>query len=338
MRWSWWSALAIALTTLASGCAPPASPGLFEPTPTALPTARPTATTGPAGPYTLGLVVPNPGLEPWSELVEAARQTAAQGGAELALAGPRDGPAERPAEQVRQLIRRRVDLLLLAGPADRELDRVLAEAAARGILLAGLDSQVSVERLLFRVGPDHRELGRLQARCLDQAVGARGSIGLLAGPRNDPAALERLQGFKETLQREAPEVSIVEEFAGPLNQVAAAAAIGGWLERRPELSGLATDGPAASLGALEALAAAGLVGQLPLATASFGPPAEAALREGALTCEADQQLPVVAETAVQTALAYLDGQSFERSTRIPPRLLTGESFAQLKWGVREPRR
>jgi ABC-type sugar transport system substrate-binding protein len=268
-------------------------------------------------------VLPDPAAKPWAELVVGAQQEAAAAGAELALAaGPVAGRPGPPGQQLQTLVERRVDLVLIAGGGEA-LEAVLRAVEDRGVPLAGLDSQVSVERLLFRAGPDRQALGRLQAECLSLTINGPGSILLLATNWNSPASLEWARGFQSALERQRPQPRLVVERAGRLEPAGAAQLIDQALERWPDLKGLAVEGELAARGALEALRARDQVGRVRLASANVGPLADPALGDGTLACDVADQHEATARAAVRNALAYLNGRPFARNLELPPLVRTG---------------
>jgi ABC-type sugar transport system substrate-binding protein len=282
--------------------------------------------------------LPNSHLEPWRSLAFGARDEAAQRGVELAVpevAGADD--AERQARRVRELIARRVDFILLGGGDSPAVGPAIDEALARKFPLGGLSSLVPAERLVFKVGPDRFGLGRVQAECLGAALAGRGAVALLAGPADSLPALEPAQGFRETLQKQFPNVQLVAERAASLDRAAAAGQVAEWLGRWPGLAGLATGGDEPTLGALDALFAAGRLGQTKVAVANLGPPAEPSLRDGGIQCASAQQAVAEGRAAVRNALAYLAGQPYEKNVKSPPVLLTRENLEKIDWGaIRAP--
>jgi ABC-type sugar transport system substrate-binding protein len=246
-------------------------------------------------------------------------------------------PEERQAGRIRELAASEVDFLLI-GAGDGPLVRSAVEqAVARGVPLGALSSELPVELLIFKIGPDHQALGRLQAECLGTALAGRGSLALLSGPTDRVANLEQTRGFKETLARRFPGLRLVAERAASFNRAAAAEQVDGWLAHQPDLSGLAATAEEPTLGALDALWEAGRLGRTKVATTGLGPIGEASLRDGGLHCAAVPQAVAEGRAAIRNAVDYLAHRPYQKSITIPPLLLTRENVERVDWGpIRAP--
>ena len=337
-----WVSLAGRVVVLAAvaACGPPPPPGQVSAPPGSAGTisarAVPSPTAGRA--YVLGLSVPEPSAEPWASMAHGAQQEASRLGAELAIpkvSGQSGG--ERQAKQVRELVGRSVDFLLLGAGDDPLVAPALSEAIGRGVPIGGISSLVAVDRVVFKVGPDRYAAGRVQAECLGAALGGRGAVGLLAGPPESLPALERAQGFRETLQRQFPRIQIVVEHPTALGREAAAALVGEWLQQWPGLAGIAAEDEPTALGSLDAVLAAGRRSQTRLAAADLGEPGEQAIRDGSIACATAQQAVAEGRAAVRNAMAYLAGRPYEKNVRSAPALVTPENIGRVDWGaIRAP--
>ena len=161
-------------------------------------------------------------------------------------------------------------------------------------------------------------MGRLQAECLGGALGGRGAIGLLAGPTDSLPMLEQSQGFRETLKKQFPNLTLVADQASAVNRSFAAELVADWLQRWPNLVGLAAEAEEPALGALDALAEAERLGQIKVAATNLGPLGERSLRDGGFQCETVEQAVAEGRAAIRNAQAYLASQPYERNVKSPP--------------------
>ena len=312
-----------ALALLVAACTLPTP--LTLPTPTPAPASRP---------YSLGLSVPDVDREPWRSLAHGARDEAALSRVELSLpSGDGASGEEQQVRQIRDLTARPVDFLLLGGGDGPNVRPAIDEAVGRGIPIGALSSLVPVDRGVFKVGPDRFGLGRVQAECLGTALGGRGTVALLAGPRSDAPSLEHAEGFKGTLARQFSNVQLVAEREDALDRRAAADQVSSWLQRWPDLAGVAAGADPWVNGALDALGPAGRLGQTKVASIGLPRRGEDALRGGEIRCAAMQQAVAEGRAAVRNALAYLDSQPYQKYVVSPPMLVTPDNVDRVEWGL-----
>jgi ABC-type sugar transport system substrate-binding protein len=333
-------AVPLALAWLLSACVPPARPTAERSEPRATPTAAQPARPTPRPHLTIGFSAPDLSLEPWRSQLYGARDEALELGYEVSSPEPGTGPlAERQARQVRELVRRKVDLLLYGGDSAPPLEAALGGAAAAGIPIAGLASSAGLERQVFRVGPDRAAQGRLTAECLGGAIGGRGQVALLAGPAGSVSAIEQANGLRETLARRFPNTTLVEERQALVDRETAAALLASWLAARPALSGVVATAEPLALGSLDALSAVGRLGRVRVASIGLSPLGEPSLRDGGLQCAVLQQPVAEGRAALRNAVSLLQGQPFERTLKSPSVLATRDNLDQLDWAaIRAPAR
>jgi ABC-type sugar transport system substrate-binding protein len=330
----------LALGWLLSACAPPARPSVERFEPPAAPTVAQPARPTPRPHLTIGFSAPDPSQDPWRSQLYGARDEALELGHEVSAPELGTGTvAERQAHQVRELVRRKVDLLLYGGDSAPPLEAALAQAAAAGIPIAGLASGAGLERQVFRLGPDRAAQGRLAAECIGGAIGGRGQVALLAGPAGSVSAIEQANGLRDTLARRFPNTVVVEERQAPAERETAATLLASWLAVRPALSAVLATAEPLALGSLDALSAAGRLGRVKVASIGLSSLGEPSLRDGGMTCAVLQQAVAEGRAALRNAVSLLQGQPFERTLKSPSVLATRDNLDQLDWAaIRAPAR
>lgn len=120
------------------------------------------------------------------------------------------GPTEQ-IQDLQSLISQGVDAIIM-NPSDREqLNPVVEEAIAQGIVVVSVDSAVTAEGA-FVVTNDQVAYGRLGAEWLVEAIGGEGSVLYMRGIEGVPADDDRNAGFREVMD-EYPDIEIKEVFA-----------------------------------------------------------------------------------------------------------------------------
>lgn len=287
--------------------------------------AQPSATS-----RTIGFAVPNLASSFWISAAYGAEDEAKSVGVNLLkLNAGGDGNASQQISQIQDLTQRRVDAIIV-GATNGEAVRAVVEAAIeRGIPVVGISSPPNTPRLAAMVSADHYDMGRLQARCLAEAIGGRGEVAMMAGPSGQAWSDLRARGFRETLAQEAPNVRIVAESRLADNRNAALTTAEDWTQRFPSLAGVyaATDDMAA--GVVSAFRSARRLGSVKVSASNFSPIAQQMLRDGDLVCTSIQQVVAQGRAALRQAVNAVERRDTEARVVMPALLVTRENLASV---------
>lgn len=216
----------------------------------------------------LGFVLPDSANPYFAALAHAIEEAAAARGYQVIMANAAERP-EREAAHIEALLRLQVDGLFWI-PADLrrasrvsprpdvptvQIDRTLDVFPPRG----GADGAAGKGAVFDVVTADNLAGGRLATDHL-LALGHR-RLACLAGPAGHRHAQARLQGFKEALRTAGAGSGAGELIGhGEFDYASGAAVAGGWCALPPDArpTGIVCGNDAMAIGALAALAAAGL--------------------------------------------------------------------------------
>jgi ribose transport system substrate-binding protein len=121
------------------------------------------------------------------------------------------GPTEQ-IQDLQNLISQGVDAIIV-NPSDREqLNPVIEEAIAQGIVVVAVDQAVSAEGAYIATN-DQVAYGRVGAQWLADELGGSGSVLYMRGIEGVPADSDRHAGFEEVMA-EYPDIEIKEVFSG----------------------------------------------------------------------------------------------------------------------------
>ena len=128
------------------------------------------------------------------------------------VANENGGPTEQIG-QLRDLISQGVDAIIVNPTDSEQLNPIIDEAAAQGIVVVAVDSAVSSENAYVATN-DQEAYGYLGAKALFEAMGGSGNVVEMRGIEGVPADTDRHNGFMRALE-EYPDVTIVAEtFTG----------------------------------------------------------------------------------------------------------------------------
>ncbi len=130
---------------------------------------------------------------------------------EVVVISRNGGPTEQ-IQDLQNLISQGVDAIIV-NPTDREqLNPVLDEAIAQGIVVVAVDQAVTAEGAYVATN-DQVEYGRIGAQWLADELGGEGSVLYMRGIEGVPADDDRHAGFSEVMEQ-YPDIEIKEVFSG----------------------------------------------------------------------------------------------------------------------------
>ncbi len=251
---------------------------------------------------TIGIAVPNLASSFWISAVYGMESEAKAANVRIVkLNAGGDANASQQIAQVQDLIQRKVDAIVIGATNGDAVKAIVERAVEAGIPVVGISSPPNTPKLSSLVSADHYDMGRLQAQCLSKAIGGKGNIAMLAGPAGQAWSDLRARGFKETVAKEAPGVTVVAESRLADNRNASLQTAEDWTQRFPDLSGIyaATDDMAA--GAVSAFKAAGKAEKVRVSASNFSPTAQQMLKDGDLVCTSIQQVVALGRAALRQA-------------------------------------
>ena len=139
-------------------------------------------------------------------------QSLASGQVSEVIAISRNGGPTEQIQDLQNLISQGVDAIII-NPSDREqLNPVIEEAIAQGIVVVAVDQAVTAEGAYVATN-DQVEYGRLGAQWLADDLGGEGSVLYMRGIEGVPADEDRHAGFSEVMEQ-YPDIEIKEVFTG----------------------------------------------------------------------------------------------------------------------------
>jgi len=137
-------------------------------------------------------------------------QALASGKASKVIAISKNGGPTEQIQDLQNLISQGVNAIIV-NPSDREqLNPVIEEAIAQGIVVVAVDQAVTAEGAYVATN-DQVEYGRLGAQWLADSIGGEGSVLYMRGIDGVPADTDRDTGFQEVMA-EYPDIEIKEVF------------------------------------------------------------------------------------------------------------------------------
>lgn len=173
------------------------------------------------------------------------------------------------------------------------------------------------------VGSDDYRLARDIAAYLFRHIGGAGNIAILSGVAGAVTSRERMRGFHDAVAH-APGIRIAATRAGDYQQETARRATAELLAEFPRLDGILSANDAMSLGAIEALGAAGR--RVPLTGVNAIPEAVAAIKSGKLLATVDFDALKIACVATEAAIRHLRGEPVPKDIELPVQIVDASNY------------
>jgi ABC-type sugar transport system substrate-binding protein len=276
----------------------------------------------------IGLAVPNLASSFWiSSSFGVDDEARILGASTVKLNAGGDANSAQQIAQIQDLVQRKVDVIIIGATNGDAVKAAVEQAVKKGIPVIGLSSPPNSTLLTAVIGADHYDMGRMQAQCLARSLGQKGAVAMMAGPSGQLWADQRALGFKQTLQKDYPAMTVLAENRLGDNRNAALNVAEDWLQRFPALHGIyaATDDMAA--GIVSALKSAKAQGAVRVSASNFSPTAQQMLKDGDIACVSIQQTVTQGRVAVRTALDAVAGKpAAEKKIALPALLITQENL------------
>ncbi|MCL2865366.1 MAG: substrate-binding domain-containing protein [Lachnospiraceae bacterium] len=170
--------------------------------------------------------------------------------------------AQQQITQIENLIAQEVDVLLVAAVDSDAIVPALDMAEEAGIPLVGVNMLINTDRHYYYVGPDDVLAGQLQMQAAIDAIGGDGNVLILEGPIGQSAQIQRMEGNQKALA-ENPGINVLAHQTANWSRAEALALTENWLEAfRGEIDAIVAHNDEMALGAIQALEAAGLIGDI----------------------------------------------------------------------------
>jgi ribose transport system substrate-binding protein len=265
----------------------------------------------------------------WQTVHAGAVAEAREAGVDIDWNGPAlESDFTRQVTIIDDFINRHVDGIELA-PNDREaLVPAIHRARQAGIPLTIIDSGANTDDYVSFVATDNYGGGVLGARRLGEILGKRGNVALIANAPGSASTLAREQGFKETLAKEFPGITLVGWQYGMAEYARSLTVTEDILTSHPELDGLFASNESSAVGAVQGVKARGLAGKVKIVGFDSSPTLLDALRSGAIDALVVQDPFQMAHEGLRTLVDDRAGRKPPKRIDLPPTLVTHDNLGE----------
>ncbi len=261
----------------------------------------------------------------WKSIHAGAERAAQETGVKIFWNGPeREGDREKQIQIVEDFIVRKISGIVLA-PNDRKaLVPSVEKVFEKNIPCVIIDSEIETERIVSFVATDNYKGGVIAARRMGEILAGRGNIVVIKYAPGSASTEKREAGFIETIEKEFPEIKIVDTKYGLDTVETALQATEDLLTKNAELDGLYACNESTSVGALRAMQSQGRSGKMKMVGFDAGELLIEGLKSGAIDSLVVQNPYKMGYEGVKAVVAKLDGKE------VVKRLDTGVELVTLK--------
>ncbi|HWQ78677.1 MAG TPA: sugar ABC transporter substrate-binding protein [Anaerovoracaceae bacterium] len=233
-----------------------------------------------------------------------------------------DGDIQKQANDIDDLIVQQVDILLVCSLDGTAIVPSLAKAKAAGIPILAVSNEPNEEGQALLEGfsgPDDKEQGRIAARIMAEALDNKGNIVIVEGTPGQSTTLLRSDGFREELEKIAPEMKILAAQPSDWDPAKAKSVAQAFITKYgTELDGIFSqdDNTAAAVG--EVVRDAQLDKNIIIVGTGGSKNGINAIRSGLIYGTMMQSPTIDAEQGLELALKIVSGEKLEQKRNIIP--------------------
>ena len=277
-------------------------------------------------------VIPKGTINMWWDVVrQGAEKAAEEYGVEIRWNGPEtETDREKQIQAVRDALVQNVDAVVL-GPNDfKALVRPIEEVHEKGIPCVIIDSAADTDIYDAFAATDNLAGGADAAWLLGKAMGGQGSVLLIKYVPNSASTDDRARGFRETLAKEFPGITILAEDYTDGTVEGARQKTSDLLSRFPQTTGVFAVNQPSAVGAYKAIQAQGKAGTIKYVGFDSDSLLVQAIEDGTCVGLIVQDPLQIGYLGVETAVKLLNGGKPARDIPVPSMIVTIENVAEKK--------
>jgi ribose transport system substrate-binding protein len=233
------------------------------------------------------------------------------------------GNANTQIQQIQSMIDAKLDAIVVEAGSATALDRVVADACDKGIVVTNFDSEVDTDHLTSKINTDQEAWGKQMAEFLVGKLHGKGKIIVLNGPAGVSVSDARRKGAEPVLKAN-PGIEILAETNTAYNSAPAQEAVNNLLFSNPQIDGILSQGGALTAGAILAFQKQGR--PLPPMTGENYRPFLELWKKNKLDSWATMQPNWLAPLGVYVAVKALQGEDVPARVKVPLPIITNANL------------
>nr|WP_297874704.1 D-ribose ABC transporter substrate-binding protein [uncultured Blautia sp.] len=248
-------------------------------------------------------------------LSEGAKAEAEKQGVKLVVVDAGDDAAKQT-NDIEDLISRNVSVLIV-NPVDSDaVAPAVQNAVSKGIKVISVDRVVNGVEVDCQIASDNVAGAKMATEYLVELIGEGAKAAELEGVPGASATIDRGAGFHEAADAA---LEVVASQTANFNRAEGMNVMENILQSSPEVKGVFAHNDEMALGAVEAVAASGK--DIKIIGFDATDDAVTAVKAGKMAATVAQKPELMGETAVQTAIKLINGETVEKSLPVEVELI-----------------
>ena len=248
-------------------------------------------------------------------LSEGAKAEAEKQGVKLVVVDAGDDAAKQT-NDIEDLISRNVSVLIV-NPVDSDaVAPAVQNAVSKGIKVISVDRVVNGVEVDCQIASDNAAGAKIATEYLVELIGEGAKAAELEGVPGASATIDRGAGFHEAADKN---LDVVASQTANFNRAEGMNVMENILQSCPEVKGVFAHNDEMALGAVEAVLASGK--DIKIVGFDATDDAVAAVKSGKMAATVAQKPELMGETAVQTAMKLINGETVEKSLPVEVELI-----------------
>jgi ribose transport system substrate-binding protein len=282
-------------------------------------------------PVKVAMVTAQKGLSFFVSMECGAKQAAQDlGGVDLSTQAPPDFDVASQQPMLQAAAQRKPDAMVFVPTDPKALVAFTQDLTAKNIPAVTLDGNLDQPVDTQNIRTDNKAAGQQSAQVMAEAIGDSGTVLMIGLTPGVPANQERIDSFKEEIEKNHPNIKLLETLYPGADQNKAATQASAAIRANPDLKGIYVSHLAAAQGAASAILGAEKRGEIKLIAYDADPEQVRDLKEGvydALVVQKPYTEGYEATTlAVQVARGEVKADSVEDVRLIAPVIATRENI------------
>jgi inositol transport system substrate-binding protein len=250
---------------------------------------------------------------------------ATQPDVELVMVDSKEDVATQLA-QVENFVTQKVDAIIVIAANTDAADPMTKAAQDAGIPLVYVNRLPSnLPEGISYVGSESIQAGIMQAEWIAEQLGGKGNVVIMNGDLAQEAAQKRTEGEKQVFAK-FPDIKVIREDTGNWSRDQGLALMENWLASGDQIDAVASNNDEMAIGAIQAIDAAGKLGEIIVGGVDASPDALQEMDKGRLNVTVFQNAKGQGEGGIKVAIALARGETVEQYTWIPFELVTPENY------------
>ena len=248
-------------------------------------------------------------------LSEGAKVEAEKQGVKLVVVDAGDDAAKQT-NDIEDLISRNVSVLIVNPVESDAVAPAVQNAVSKGIKVISVDRVVNGVEVDCQIASDNAAGAKMATEYLVELIGEGAKAAELEGVPGASATIDRGAGFHEAADAA---LDVVASQTANFNRAEGMNVMENILQSCPEVKGVFAHNDEMALGAVEAVLASGK--DIKIVGFDATDDAVAAVKSGKMAATVAQKPELMGETAVQTAMKLINGETVEKSLPVEVELI-----------------